>query len=147
VPDPLIITNSGPLIVSTNFWETSLAAQGLAHLSINARAFRLLMPPELEETIPEMATGKLVVVSRPRNPSKYDLEIMFDDGTDDPYCLHLSAGQVSNWPAREDDGRDDLEFTVWTQPRRGEGPHQALRRPAAYRSVGSVPCLKPWKKP
>lgn len=142
----LRIENSGPLIIATNYWQSDLCAKGLCCLSLNARAFRLLMPPELEETMPDMATGKMAVLSKPRNPSRYDMEIMLDDGSEDPYCIHLSAAQVVNWPAREDDGRDDLEFTVWTQPRRGTEPHQALRRPAAYRTVPSVPWAKPWKR-
>lgn len=140
------ISNSGPLIVSTNYWQSELCAKGMCCLSLNARAFRLLLPEALEEAIPDMATGKIAIISRPRNPCRYDLEIMLDDGSESPYAIHLSAGQVINWPTREDDGRDDLEFTVWTKPRRDGGPHQALRRPAAYRSVPSIPCLRPLKE-
>jgi hypothetical protein len=139
----LAISNDGPLITATNYWEHDLERRGLAFVSLNARAFRVLLPRSLEITIPDMATGRLAVVSVPRNPCRYAMEIMLDDGSESPYCLHLSAGQIDHLPARKDDGRDDLEFTVWTRPRRGE-PHEALRRPAAYRSVTTIPWLKPW---
>lgn len=140
----LAITNDGPLITATNFWEHDLERQGLAYASLNARAFRLLLPRSLESTLLDLATGKLAVISVPRNPCQYAMEIMLDDDSDSPYCLHLGAPQIDHLPAREDNGRTDLEFTVWTQPRRGI-PHEALRRPAAYRSVPKVPWMKPWK--
>jgi hypothetical protein len=138
----ILVTNSGPLIMASNYWGGELDRQGLAFLSINARALRLLMPRTLEPLIPDMATGKIVVASRPRNPSKYAMELMFDDGSDSPYCVHLSAGQVDRMPPQSDSGRTDLEFTAWTQPRRDDGPHEALRRPAAYRIV---PWAKEWR--
>lgn len=140
----LEIHNSGPLILSTNYWEHDMEREGLAYLSINDRALRLLLPRQLEEVIPDMATGKLVIASRPRNPGPYAIELLFEDGTDSPYCVHLGAGQIDRLPLPEDDGREDLTCTVWIQPRRGE-PHEALRRPAAYRVVPRLPWLKPWR--
>lgn len=140
----LQISNAGPLITASNFWELPIEKNGGCYLSLNARAFRLLLPRSLESEIPDMATGKIAVVSVPRNPCQYAMEIMLDDGTDSPWFIDLSANQIDHFPAREDNGRDDLEFTVWTQPRRGER-HLALRRPAAYRSVTKIPWKKPWK--
>jgi hypothetical protein len=143
--DPLIISNDGPRIVETNFWETRFDRDGLMYLSINARALRLLLPRNLEEYLADMASAKLVILSRPRNPGKYAMEILFDDGTDSPFALHLDTPQIDRLPPPEDDGRADLECTVWTQPRRGV-PHEALRRPAAYRVVPRLPWLKAWGK-
>lgn len=130
----LAIHSDGPLIVATNFWETEFEQKSLVYLSLNARAFRLLLPRQWEEVLSEMATGKIVRVRRAKSPGKYALELMFDDSTENPYCLHLSDGQIDRLPAKEDDGRTDLEFTAWTQPRRGV-PHEALRRPAIYQIV------------
>lgn len=134
---PLIITNAGPLIASTNYWGTPLEAQGLAYLSVNARAFRLLVPRSMEFALADMATAKVITVNRPRNPSRYALEIMFDDLSQSPFCLHLSEGQFDRLVPHEEAGRTDLEFTVWTQPRQ-DVPHEALRRPARYRSVARL---------
>lgn len=72
----LQISNANRQIVSTNFWQTDYDSRGLAYLSINAGAFRLLLPRRLEETIADMATGKIAVISMPRNPCKYAVEIM-----------------------------------------------------------------------
>jgi len=143
--DVLFIRNNGPLIAATNYWETELAAAGKMYLSTNDKAFRLLLPTTWEKDLPELATGKRVIVSRPRNPGKFEIELLFEDDSPSPYVIHLSAGQIERVPLPEDDGRGDLECTVWTQPRRGV-PHEALRRPAAYRLVPRLPWLKPWSK-
>lgn len=140
----LTISNDGPLITATNFWEHEYERGGKPYVSLNARAIRLLLPRSLESHLEQMSAGKLAIVSVPRNPSKYAMEIMLEDETQYPYTFHLDARQIDHLPSREDDGRTDLEFTVWTQPRRGV-PHEALRRPAAYRSVTTVPWMKPWK--
>jgi len=102
------------------------------------------MPRSLESHLVDMATGKLAVVSTPSQPGRFAMELLLDDGSDNPYALHLSAGQIATLPARSDDGRTDLEFTLWTQPQHGQQPHMALRRPAAYRSVPRLPWLRPW---
>jgi hypothetical protein len=139
----IIVENDGPLIRATNFWESDTESNGLCFLSTNARAFRLLLPRQWESELSELSTAKLVVVSKPRNPSDYMIELMFDDGSPKPYCIHLGPSQVDRFPSKEDHGRNDLECTVWTQPRRN-GPHQALRRPAAFRFVPRLPWAKPW---
>ncbi|MDX9788933.1 MAG: hypothetical protein RBT11_19320 [Desulfobacterales bacterium] len=36
------ISNDGPEILSTNYWETEHAKKGFLYMSINAGAFRLL---------------------------------------------------------------------------------------------------------
>ncbi len=130
----LKISNDGPLIVSTNFWETELEQLGFLFVSVNAAAIRLLVPRQHEATIKEMATAKIVCLHRPRNPSRYAFRLLFMDGSDNPFFMDFDERQIDRMPAREDDGREDLEFTAWTQPRRGT-PHEALRRPAAFRTV------------
>ena len=60
----LRIENDGPLILSTNFYHTDLARRGLFYLSLNAGAFRLLVPPQHLGAVREMRTARDVVVSR-----------------------------------------------------------------------------------
>ncbi len=134
------VENAGPEILSTNYFETEHAALGYIFLSVNAGAFRLLLPPTLEVQLAEMKTGRIVVISRGRWRERDALEIMFDDGSRDPYCLHLGIEQVDRLPSRADDGRDDLLFSVWTS-----GPRKVWECRCAYRMVATLPCLEPWK--
>jgi hypothetical protein len=143
----LRIENHGPLILSSNYWSSDAAGAGKLYLSTNAGAFRLLVPAHLEPAVSEMATGKVAVVSRGPWPEKRladALEILLDDGTENPWCCHLDANSVDRMPLDSDAGKEWV-FTVWTRPRRkGSRPHKALERVAYYRRVESLPWLKPY---
>lgn len=141
------IHSHGPLILSSNYWGSRYDSAGILYLSCNAGAFRLLLPSGWDEAVKEMQTGRAVVVSR--GPWSQDpgrgadtIELLFDDGTKDPYAVHIQVEQCDRLPLPEDAGKEWL-CTVWTAPRRGK-PHKALERPAFYRSVDSIPYLKPY---
>ena len=58
------IENDGPLIVTSNYWESEIAAAGKLYLTINAGCFRLLVPQIQRATISDMRPGaKHIVVS------------------------------------------------------------------------------------
>lgn len=140
----LTIENHGPLIMRTNYWETELAAGGKLFLSTNAGAFRLLVPPAHESLISEVRTSTEVIVSRgpwPAGGQADAVEILFEDGSDEPYSIQLDLRSCDRVPVDEDQGRE-LIFTCWTRPRRGR-PHKAYERPAWYRRVRRLPCLQP----
>lgn len=140
----LTIENHGPLILSSNFWQTDAARAGKFYLSTNAGAFRLLIPRAHEAVLAEMRTACEVIVSRNPWPAERladALEVLFEDGSDSPFALHLSLESADRVPLDEDQGRE-LVFTAWTTPRRGK-PHKALERPAWYRRVAKLPCLEP----
>ena len=60
----LIFANNGPLLISSNYWESDLARAAYLYLSINAGAFRLLVPESQRSIISDMRHGaKYVVVS------------------------------------------------------------------------------------
>jgi hypothetical protein len=93
----LTITNNGAEISSTNFWETALAQTGNVFLSLNADCFRLLLPESVEDKLIEMQTARTVVVSRGPWPAggKVDaVEVLFDDGTETPFVIHIGTEQV-----------------------------------------------------
>lgn len=58
------IRNDGPLIESTNYWATDLAAKGMFYISWNAKTARLLVPPSQAPAIPEMETAEYVIITR-----------------------------------------------------------------------------------
>lgn len=138
----LTIGNDGPEIVSTSFWQTSINRNHKFYLSINAGAFRLLVPSVHEDILNgELKPTKEVIVSR--GPwalanNEDSLELLFEDNTDSPYSIHLSPPQIDLFP-------DDtfLEsghvFSVWAES------GKLFEFKAKYRRVESLPWLKPWQ--
>ena len=101
------IANDGPRITNTNYWETPHAKRGLVYLSINARAYRLLTPPAMEPMLAEIFNAREVVISRgpwPQYNKPDALEIMFEDGSDSPYAVHLLTDQIDRLPQPHDQG-------------------------------------------
>jgi hypothetical protein len=143
----LRIDNHGPLIVATNYWDTDHAVAGKLYLSCNGGAFRLLVPPAEESLLAEIRTATAVIVSRgpwPEGGQADAIELLFEDGSQSPYAIHLSVLAVDRLPADIDQGQPWL-FTAWTSPRRGR-PHKAYERPAWYRVVNLLPCLQPYER-
>jgi hypothetical protein len=141
------IENHGPLVVSTNFWDLPVAQLGKVYVSLNAGAFRVLLPVTMEPALDDLKTARECVVSRgpwPEMGLPDAFEVLFDDGTSDPFALHLSPQSFDHVPTTENVGKEWV-LSVWTRPRRGK-PHKALERPCWYRIVPHVPWLKPREK-
>jgi hypothetical protein len=135
----LTIKNDGREITQTNYWDTEHALCGYCYLSWNAGAARLLVPDALQSTLQDMTTAEYVIVSRgpwPEQGGRDALELLFEDGTDSPFCLHLSAEQTDRLLPEEDQG--GLVVSVWTRA------GWRLTRPGKYRIVQRIPCLDPW---
>lgn len=138
----LTIDNQGQKIVSTNFWDSEMAKRGYFYLSWNAGAARLLVPDTQGRSVRDMKSGKYVIVSRDRwAEAECDdaLELLFEDGSDSPFCIHLVKEQTDRLIPEEDQG-SGFWVVVWT--RRG----QQLRLPGKYRAVDTLPCLQPWSE-
>lgn len=138
----ITITNRGPDIAATDYWDSPANERGILHLSTNAGAFRLLIPRGLEDVINSMATAKRVVITR--GPwcgfAGIELvELLFDDGSGSPFVVHLGADQCATLPPASEHGKTCV-FTAWTAPRRN-GPRKALERPAVFRIAGRVPTI------
>jgi hypothetical protein len=111
----LVIRNNGPDIAATNYWGTQLCAGGLFYLTPNAGTMRLLMPPSQEVALQEMRAGRQIVLTRGQYQTVADcVELMFDDGSDDPYCLFLDRRQVQvMWDQASE--RKPHPFVIWTK--------------------------------
>lgn len=134
------IVNDGPIITETNYWESGYNAQGVLFLSTNAGAFRLLLPDGMFD-VGEMLTAKQVVVSVGPGMGKSLLfEVMFDDHSDSPYCIHFGTEQVDRIPGKEDNGKE-FRFIVYER-----GLKSVMDTTCKFRFVSVVPCLKPWGK-
>lgn len=140
----MTITNHGPLIAASDYWQSPLAERGLFFLSLNAGAFRPLVPASQRHAISDMRPGaKHVVVSmlpaREWREGDYCAEWLVADGSGSPWSCHLSPGQVDRAPGTEDVGRQWIA-SVWTI-KKGR-PHKCLERPAYYQIVPSLPWLR-----
>lgn len=134
------IKNDGQHIVSTDYWDSKHARAGYFFLSWNAGAARLLVPDSQQTALRVIQTAREVIVSRgPWNDQggRDALEVLFEDGSDSPYCIHLVAEQCDRMLPEDNQG-GGFVVTVWT--RKGE----QLRLPGKYREVPSLPCLEPW---
>jgi len=136
----IIVKNNGPYILLTNYWKTPHARRGLYYVSINARAFRLLVPPPKEAEIGEMRTGQYVIVTRGRWLGDDGLELLFEDGSNSPFAIHIQAAQTDRLPPADESGRTDLRCLVYTEA------GLALELPARYRATQQLPCLRPWNE-
>lgn len=140
--EALYITNAGQRIVATNYWESELARAGYLYLSWNAGAARLLIPDSMKSAVREMKSAKYVIISRgpwAEMDGQDGLELLFEDGTDEPYCIHMAALQTDRLLPAEDVGGG---FFVTVVTRGGE----KLRLPGRYRDVAAIPCMEPWSK-
>ncbi|HCF0987694.1 TPA: hypothetical protein NI674_006241 [Pseudomonas aeruginosa] len=135
-----VIENDGQAIAGTNYWESKHAAAGYAFLSWNAGAGRIMLPDALAPALADMRAARYVIVSR--GPwralgGREAWELLFEDDSDSPYCLHLVTEQSDRLLPDTDQG-GGFVIAVWT--RHGE----QLRLPGKYRKVREIPCLDPW---
>lgn len=68
------------------------------------------------------------------------MEVLFEDGTDTPFAIQFGLEQCDRLPLDSDQGRE-LLLTVWVC--RDGKPELARSRPAWYRLVKRLPCLRP----
>ncbi len=135
------IANHGPRLTATNYWSSAGERAGNFLLSLNADCFHLLVPQCHQATVSEMATAKEVIITRGPLDGQDALEVLFDDGSEEPFVLYLGASQCVPLPDESWVGCEVL-FAVYTAPRRGGKPHKSLERVAWYRLADVLPCLK-----
>lgn len=136
----LTIANRGQTITSTNYFDSSAAADGLFFLSWNAGAGRLLVPDSQRHILKETKSAKYVIVS---NGPWIEMgaipayELLFEDHSDAPFVLYLPhTSSDRSLPAS--DKADGFYITIWTR----SGLRQRLA--ARYRKVAAIPCLQEW---
>ena len=144
LPMLIQVVNDGRSILSSNYWQSSLARANRYFISVNAHAFRLLLPPTIAFYIREMHSAHRVIVSRGPWPAAQNpdaLELLFVNGSDYPFAIHADVQAVDRLP-RDSSQADDWIFSVWLPMRNGR-PNQVFERPDYYRRVTKIPCLRP----
>lgn len=145
LPEPLfvMVENNETELVASNYWETEYAINGLFYLSINAGAFRLMVPKSCEHLISEFKTGEYCIISKgpsimPGHP--FMIELLFEDHTDAPYHLILGPRHIDRNPLSSDAGKK-YKMSIWTK-----GCKKVMEMDAYYRVVDRIPYLKPLGK-
>lgn len=138
----ITVQNKGQEVVSSNYWQSEYDRAGAVFLSVNAGAIRLLLPHgAIGKEIEELQKVSEVIVSRgPWTEQGRDtaIEILFEDGSDSPFVIHLGVEQVDRLIPASESGKD-LVFTVWKQ-----GPVCVAKYPGLFRAVSRIPCMKKW---
>ena len=140
------IENHGPLIVASNYWGSAMEEAGKVYVSCNAGAIRVLVSRVHRRIIGDMRTGRICVCSRgpwPAMSLSEAVEIMWDDGSDDPFALHLSPESFDLLPAEPPVDQEWI-CSVWDW-KKGR-PHKAVERVCHWRRVPRIPFMLPWKK-
>jgi hypothetical protein len=136
--------NDGRELVATTWWQSEQARAGKVFCSCNAGAIRLLLPRQMESQAREMRTAKYVIVSRgpwPQMQLDEAVELLFEDGSDSPFCLHLSASSFDLLPA--DPGAEDWVLSVWAEC---DGrPNKLMELPTRWRRSAQLPDLRAWE--
>ena len=117
-PAVVTIENDGPKLVATNYWATEQAAAGYYYLTTNDGTIRLLVPAS-RGTPPLMADMtrdvREIVLTR-GNFQGHDncVEVMFEDGSPSPYCIHIDSKQIDRqWIPTDEHKR--WRFAIWTE--------------------------------
>jgi hypothetical protein len=146
----IAVQNHGPLITSTNYWESELARAGKLFVSPNAGAIRVLLPPSVRPVLNELRAAEYAILSRgPWRDVQAEVdfpeavEILWEDHTDSPHAWHLTPGSFALLPAEPPPGQDWI-ISLWDN-KKGK-PHKALERRCYWRRVPRIPWLKPWEK-
>lgn len=146
------IENHGPLILSTNYWDSEFSANGKLIISPNAGTIRCLLPPLLYPVVGDLRRCSYAILSRGTfsrellmrygvdlSLSGQDgIEIMWEDHTDSPHVWHVTADSCLMLPG--DPTPNQWVIACWVE-RRGQ-PHKALDRQCYWRSR-DLPCMDP----
>ena len=141
------IENAGQRILSTTYWSTYRAARGLVYVSVNAGAVRILLPPPLREEVAAAArlVSSAILSKGPwhEQPMNEVFELLFDDRSDNPYSLVVSAGQCDRKWGADDDGQT-VPLTLWGPGKELGGVEELISMPCHLRSVPKIPWMQPW---
>ena len=136
----LTISNKGQALADTTYWDSDHARAGLLYLTWNAGAARLLIPDTAKPMLREMKGAREVIVSRgpwTDQGNRDALELLWEDGSNEPFCVHLVAEQTDRLIPEYQQG-GGFVVTAWTR-----GGLKA-RWPGKYRVVPQIPDLTPW---
>lgn len=94
----ITIKNDGKEIIETDYFDSELNQAGKFFLSINAGAFRLLVPDVFSETIKkELQLTEYIEISK----DAFFTNILFEDHSDNPYQIQMTNNSLDRIPVDE----------------------------------------------
>ena len=114
----ILITNDGPSIATSNYWDSEMAQTGILAVSYHAGSLRVLVPEVLAGQIPDMIKGgKEAWFILIKDYAGEDGEIVFQyvvqDGSDEPwsFCggMHSILGALAVTKGTK------LSSSIWTR--------------------------------
>jgi hypothetical protein len=112
----LLEQDEGPRIVSTNYWESEMARQGVILATPRQGVLRLLLPCTHWGDLSDMRAAEYCVLSRGPWPAQHlsdAVEIMFEDGSNTPFVILLSPD--SFWGKVPQADEREWRVAIWTQ--------------------------------
>ena len=139
----IMISNDGRLIESTNYWSSIYAKNGKVYFSVNAGCIRLLLPDTTPPFIGDdvLDGTRYIIVTRGMIWGKDAYEVLFEDGSDNPFVINTLANQWDRLIPVAESGRTGIGFDVYQNGQR------IREMTARFRAVASLPYLKPWGHP
>jgi hypothetical protein len=139
----IVTTNEGPAIVESSYWTSGLAKAGKVYVTVNAGAIRVLVPNQFRDLPDEVGSAQYAVLSRGPWPAQRladAVEILWEDGSQSPYALHLAPEAFDLLPG--DPGVSDWIVTTWDVDAAGR-PRLRTQHLCFWRRVPRLPWLKP----
>ena len=134
----IMLSNDGPLLTESNYWDSKCAAKGTIYFSVNAGAIRILLPDGVSpELLLAASTAQYAIVSLNRKRTAY--EVLFEDGTQNPYAVMSDISAWDRLLPQNESGREGIRLLIYTR-----GCSLSVELEAKFRVVPSLPYLKPW---
>jgi hypothetical protein len=133
----LMFQSDGPKLINTSYFESEWTQQGLAFLSWNAGAARLLIPDALINYLEDMKDCKYVVISHGLLNGNDAYEIMFEDESQSPFCLHISVDACDR-VVSDLSYISEFDFSILTST------GVVFETKGKYRKVKTLPCRQRW---
>ncbi len=125
----ITIRNNGAIVLSTSYWRTEHARQGLLYLSINAATLRLLVPAAtlaLLEDLPPVGTP--CEITRAVLDGRETYQLAWLDDPTQPYVVELDRRQCDRRLPVAEDGRV-LELRCYVHGDGTDGVREVRREP------------------
>ena len=134
------VVNEGALIRTTNYWTSIYAKTGKCFFSVNAGCIRLLLSGREDPSLDDaLAAARYVIVTRGKYHAQEGFEVLFEDGSDEPFVILTLANQWDRLLPRTEAGRTAIAFHVY---RNGA---LVRKMEARFRMAPELPCLRPWE--
>jgi hypothetical protein len=150
--DPILITQDGPTIEWTNYWESRQQAIGVMYCAPwrvdepppKQGVLRMFLPRSMKSSLGIMRKAPHAVLSRGPYADMCApdaVEVMFEVDRRAPWVIIMGPCHFLGGVIPDESGRE-WKLAVWTE--KDGKPYLSLERACYWRRVPSLPCARPW---